>query len=243
LESFPFNEVNVIVNHDSVTLDDFPGAFLKGKVKLWNNVLRHNDSRGPITKSINQAYIHTFLSGKKYCIVAHDNMEISKGWDEIVRNTDYDLYMAPEGDEVHIQTLNGFKIFGWWDERYSTMGWHEIDYICRAYRKCVFDGVGKASIFDLHGGFPENHFKDRVNYNSVGLENYFRRADKGKLKQIGERKNSFFVEEANRWNNKKWRNSAPWTPENVLMGPAEEEINWYPWLNRETLETDGCSIQ
>lgn len=240
LNSFPFEEINVIVNHSSITIEDFSPE-IRSKIKLWPNILRHDLSRGPVPKNINTSYIHTFLNGKKYSIFAHDNMIIKPGWHECIINTDYDLYMAPQGDQVVIQTLEGFKTFGWWDERYST-DWFEIDYICRAFRKAEFEKKGKFSVYDLHSGWPSQWFENRTSYNSVGLENFFTRADKSIITQTGPKKSQFFQDQAEAWNNTKWRNSPPCSFDNVMQGPTVEEINWYPWIKIDDLETDICHV-
>jgi hypothetical protein len=136
LDSFPFKQINVIINHSSVTIEDFPEE-IRPKIKIWRNELRHDLSKGPITHNLNQAYAQTFLSGKNYCIFMHDGYVAKQGWQDcVINNPEYSFMLAPQGDGFHIQTLEGLKTFGWWDQGYTTVAcWLEIDYICRALRK------------------------------------------------------------------------------------------------------------
>ena len=241
LNSFPFERINFIINHSSVTIEDFEQS-IRPKIKIWNNVLRHDLSRGPITKNINQSYIHTFLSNKKYCIVAHDSYYALKGWDEIIKNTNYDFYSAPQGDGFHIMTLSGLKKYGWWDERYATTGWHEIDFLARVLRTDTIKKYNSASIIDIHELWNADSYSinNKLFYNDCGLQDYIKRFDKDKIIQIGPRKNGIFNEKGERWHLKKW--PFPFSPQttnmNLQIGPTEEEIEWYPWLDIENIDAD-----
>jgi hypothetical protein len=218
LESEDIDTVNVIVNHSSVNIDTFDDD-LKPKVKLWPNVMRHDLSRGPITRNINQAYIHTFLSGKKYCIVAHDNMLIKPGWGDIIRSTDYEFYSAPCGDQVHIMSLNGLQKLGWWDERFATMGNHELDYLVRAVRK---KDSAKLSIVDHHLGWPNELPFIRSNacyLNPCGLEEHFCRMSKGDTPQVGESRSVKLAHQQSEWSQKKWAGYDPTHIHNLRTGP------------------------
>lgn len=258
LNSFDFEKVNIIANHSSVTIDDFSDD-IKPRIKIWNNAMRHDHSIGPMVENYNQSYVHTFISGKKYCITAHDNMLIKDGWVDIIRDTDYDLYMAPQGDQIALMTLDGLRRFGWWDERYATNGNHELDYITRVLRMDM--GYNRASLVDYHGwhGWPDqlmvdgnpvnpicrtghNEFGNGFPYlrwNDVGLDKYWIRAPKNTVPQCGSKTKNF---EQLKWNDKKWRGTAPNTFENFMQGPTEEEIDWYPWLDVNLLEFDTCKI-
>ena len=258
LNSFHFERVNIITNHSSVTIDDFADD-IKPRVKIWNNVMRHDYAIGPMVENYNQAYVHTFLAGKKYCITAHDNMIIHPGWVDIIKNTDYDLYMAPQGDQVTLMTLEGLRFFGWWDERYATNGNHELDFSSRVLRRDL--GHNRASLVDYHGwhNWPEQIQVDGhiispicktghaeygdgfpyLRWNDVGLDKYWVRASKHQVPQCGPKTQKF---EKLTWNDRKWRGQSPNTFENFAQGPAEPEIDWYPWLDINSLNFDICKI-
>lgn len=254
LDSFDFERVNIITNHSSVTIDDFDSD-VRPKVKIWNNVMRHDSAIGPLNENYNQAYVHTFLSGKKYCICAHDNMHIKAGWDQIIRETDYDLYIAPQGDQVHLITLDGLRQFGWWDERYTTNGNHEIDYLVRAYRTAIHSGA-RASIVDLHHMWPHSTESSTLpglthnkvlSYNSVGLEHHWVRANKNDVTQVGSR--GHLLNKVYGWNDVKWRSDGsypfanPASLDNIMAGPLVDEIDWYPWLDINTVTFAPCDIK
>jgi len=241
LNSFDFERVNVITNHSSVTIDNFADD-IKPKIKIWNNVMRHDDAIGPIVQNFNQAYVHTFLSGKQYCICSHDNMLVKSGWDSVIKETDYDFYSAPQGDQIHLMSRKGFDTFGWWDERYATNGNHELDYIVRAIRKDI--GRNRASIVDYHGwhGWPTDakfHGTDiespicrighpqfgngfpYLRWNDVGLDKYWQRENRGNLPE--------WLPGKSTWNDRKWNHLPPNDFNNFISGPNQEEIDWYPW--------------
>ena len=243
LDSYEFETVNVITNHSSVTIDDF-AADIRPKVKIWNNMLRHDDAVGPIVENFNQAYVHTFLSGKKYCICSHDNILVQKGWDAIIRDTDYLFYSAPQGDQVHLMTREGLAHFGWWDQRYAANGNHELDYIVRVLRQDL--GINKASIVDYHGwhGWPtESTFSGTdiqspiattahpqfgtgfpyLRWNDVGLDKYWKRASRENVPEFSPGKSQ--------WNDVKWNKQSPNTYTNFVNGPTREEIDWHPSSN------------
>ena len=258
LDTFDFERVNIITNHSSVTLDDFADD-IKPRVKIWNNVMRHDYAIGPMVENYNQAYVHTFLAGKKYCITAHDNMFIKDGWVDIIRHTDYLFYMAPQGDQVSLMSLDGLRRFGWWDERYATNGNHELDYTTRVLRKDL--GYNRASMVDYHAwhnwpkqirvedniitspvcyGHPEfgNEFP-YLRWNDVGLDKYWVRASKHEVPQCGPKTQEFAKLT---WNDRKWRGQSPNTFENFEQGPVEQEIDWYPWMDIDSLDFDICKI-
>lgn len=250
LSTWPdLERINIIVNHPSVILEDDFSPEIRSKIKLWPNVLRHPLSRGPITKNINQAYIHTFLSGKKWCVFAHDSYVVTPGWREcVVNNPGYDLYMAPQGDGFFITTLNGLKTFGWWDEGYTTMGWHEINHICCALRKSHVLNQGRSSIYDRHRIWPKSlSFVSPIgelHYNSVGLENHVVRLPMATHPQIGSRARDSFTTKAEKYHNNKWEKSfetQEGTLYNIMNGPkfeAESLVDFYPWIDINTLGTD-----
>jgi hypothetical protein len=241
LNSFNFNIINVMVNHSSIDEKSIDSDLIS-KVKLWKNVMRNDNSLGPLARSINESYVHTFLSGKKYCICAHDGMNIKPGWDELIKNSNFDLYFAPQGDQIHIITLDGLKKFGWWDERYASNGNHELDYISRALRKCLFEG-GKASLVDIHHWEPNLKYTKGTNlsYNDVGLSNYWKRMNLQKTPQLGP-KGNYFQNSCDKWQYIKWGCNSPHingyqtTIKGIIDGPIiKEEIDWYPWLNLNNL--------
>ncbi len=240
LDSFPFTKINIIVNNSTIDENVFDES-IRDRLKLWKNVMRHDVSRGPITKNINQAYIHTFLSKKKYCVFIHDDLMPREDWFVPIINSDYHFYMV-YCDQFQIQTVKGLQSVGWWDERYATLGWHEIDYMNRAWRASQSDKSFKTSLIDAHAAFPHEYFVDGKSYNSVGLENYMWRLDHTTVPQIGPTKNQYFSDQQQLWNKIKWQGHAPWSKHSLDNGPSVDEINWYPWLNLNDMDTDTTSI-
>lgn len=245
LNTFDFEDVNIIVNKSGTTIEDFDQD-LRSKVKLWPNVLRHDRAFGPMTKDINSAYIHTFLEGKKYCMFSHDNMLIRPGWDKIIKDTNYLFYLAPQGDQIHIMSLDGLRRFGWWDERYSTVTNFELDYIARALKISFINGENNASLVDYHSWEDDRlpnerkkfHYKN-LNHNSVGLENFWERKSIHQVPKTEVYRRPEFT--CIPWHDKKWGPDFP-SYEVLKRGPLEEEVEWYPWLHLDTLTTPDCGI-
>lgn len=251
LDTFPeLEKINVVVNHPSVTIDDFPED-IRDRIKIWKNDFRHPLARGPISQNYNGALLHTFLTmKKKYLIYAHDSYVVSKNWKECIENSDYNFYSAPLGDSLIVMTLEGLRTFGYMDPCYLTMGWHEISYLTEILRKSHFLKQGKASIIDHHGLWPnELSFvhQHHLHYNSVGLENYVQRFSMNEVPQIGERSNLEFTQRAEKYHKLKWRHpfdkingysEGEGTLENLIEGPLLESLDPFPWFDVKTLRTD-----
>jgi len=80
-----------------------------------------------------------------------------------------------------------------------------------------------------------------LHYNSVGLEEFIERFDRGFLPSIQQHKPDF-KKVAYQWHHKKWLRSFEehdGTLYNIQNGPVEAEVNWYPWLNLDTLQMDN----
>lgn len=248
LQSWNFNRINIIVNHSSITIDNFDKD-IKSKIKIWNNVLRHNSAIGPTSHNYNDAYIHTFLSGKKYCICSHDNIKVKKGWSDLIINSDYDVYFAPQGDMVHLMTVEGLKKFGWWDVRYTTNAWAELSYLSTIVNKAAIKKIGKASLVDIHGWEPNpqlpfvvwNGERNILKLNDIGLSDYWQRMNQSAAPKSGLRGAKF---DKDSWNDTKWGGKSPTSAECVINGPKDKtEIDYAPWLDLETLQTANCDIK
>lgn len=243
-ESFEFKNINVVSNHSSVKQEDID-INLRDNVRVWRNVMRHDQSYGPLARTINECYVHTFMTNKKYCICAHDNMLAKTGWSEKINQTDFELLFAPQGDQVHINSRNGLLNFGWWDERYSSNGHHELDYISRALNKCLHDNRKKASLVDIHYWQENKTYTSNncLNYNNIGLSENFLRLDTLIAPKTGP-KGDRFEAECSKWQTEKWgtvRNDIPGyqtTIDGVMNGPKiKQEINWYPWFDIQNNNT------
>lgn len=241
LNSFDFEKINIIVNHSEVTMDSFKSE-VRPKIKLWFNVMRHDNSRGPISRNINQSYVHTFLSNKKYCVFAHDSYFGLKGWSDCIKSTNYLYYSAPQGNGFLVMTQEGLKKFGFHDERYAGIEWGEIDFVARSLKQELDEKTNFASMVDIHELWPDKNIlscstnNNTLQHNSCGLENYIMRYDKTRAPQTI----SYTTNYANKveyWHKKKWKHqfSSKTTMLNLIDGPQEEELDFYPWLDLNSL--------
>ena len=118
LSSFPFEEVNIIANdpggiHRLKLEIDFP------QVKIWPNIFRSSWETGSIAWCWNQCMRHTF-ERKRWCLMSQDDVNIMPGWDKLISGG-YWTYIAPAGDTVQLQSIEGFNHIGWFDERFRAI--------------------------------------------------------------------------------------------------------------------------
>lgn len=249
---FDFREktIKVVSNHSSITQESIDQD-LQPMVEVRRNVMRHDNSLGPTSRNYNEAYVHTFLTGtKKWCMCAHDNMNIKSGWSDAIKDSNYDLYIAPQGDQIHVVSLEGLRTFGWWDERYSSNGHHELDYLSRALHRCLNNKQAKASLVDIHWWENNSRYTvgNRLNYNDIGLSDFWERMDKSSIPQSGSKGFKFDVL-CDSWQTKKWGTSKAseqgyqTTIKGVERGPLVEEHNWYCWLDLADLTVASVGIR
>ncbi len=226
LASFEFEEVNVIANDpctDYTMIEDhFP------KVKIWRNIFRSSWETGAIAWCWNQCMRHTFET-KRWCLMSQDDVTVLPGWDSRIEG-DYVTYVAPAGDVVQLQSIEGFNAVGWFDERFRAIGGPEADYLLRMMQAYP----DKLSAHDEHGW--------QMRHNDVGLASFWHSMEK--TGEVGDTREAFNVPFANsecfeRWNSK-WGEHV-----DTLFASGNydrtrrtgwEEIDWYPSFTRRLKE-------
>jgi hypothetical protein len=217
LESFPFESVNIIDNHGSLSLDVFREED-RDKIKIFHNV-RPSWMLGSLAQCWNLAYCHS-LGKKDWIVCSQDDVLIQPGWDKVVDESGFATYFAPKGDMVHINSIEGFRLYKWWDERFRTIFYQESDYMLRAIKyvpECI-------SICDHH------HWS--LKHNDVGLDNFFSASERtDEVKETGDIAATKSGEALGEMWASKWGKSpyeiftlhqfpeCKWIPENV---------DWYP---------------
>ena len=219
-ESFPFETVNILSNYqqDFSFCDEYP-------IKVWPNIFRQDWLTGSLAWCWNQAMLHTF-EFKDWCVMSQDDVSIIPGWDSLVTGQ-YDTYIAPHGDVIQIQSIEGFNKIGWFDERFRAIGGCEADYLLR----CLRSNSEGLSAHDEHIW--------QLRHNDVGLANYFINSVKqGEILQTRMEHNLEFaqVECFNRWNDK-WGESVDhlFLSKNYNRNRNWKEIDWYPAFTRRLI--------
>lgn len=219
LETIPFcPSITIISNHTDCTIDDD----LKPYVQVIFNALRPNESWGYLARNWNQCFI-LGLKEFEWILCSQDDVISMKGWFEIVNETNYDFYLAPLGDTRFLLNRQAFRSVGWFDERFSGIGYQDYDYIQRVLALIP----DSASVIDFWGDVMTHQ---RIRHNSVGLENYWLQPEPEGFDRSAQRTGvrhpylvKYFVD--------KWG----FYPDTKLIGihpdRLPEEIDWYPFVS------------
>jgi hypothetical protein len=126
----------------------------RSALRVLVNQTRHRNSWGFLARDWNFALVDAFQTwrnepGTQWCVLAQNDIETwVDGWDEYLRNcTQYDLISQPKGDQVVALNIEAVRTVGLFDERFSTLHFHEFDYFYRA----ILALGSRASINDTHG--------------------------------------------------------------------------------------------
>ena len=220
LDSIPFTpHITVISNHTKCQIDDN----LKPYVRLIYNHLRPDESWGYLTRNWNQCFQFGFRD-YEWLLCSQDDVIIKPGWFELVNTTDFDFYLAPLGDTRFLLNRSAFRKVGWFDERFTGLGFHEHDYILRVL-SLIPDS---ASIVDNH--------RQQIKHNPVGLEKYWIQPEKNegfsKKQQIG---GSAEWRKGNIYRQKYFQEKWGTHPFKKVLGIHPDrlprEIDWYPYIS------------
>jgi hypothetical protein len=219
LDSLAFvPRITVISNHSNCRIDDD----LKNYVRLIFNNLRPDESWGYLTRNWNQC----FQFGLRECewlLCSQDDVIIKPGWFELVNSANFDFYLAPLGDTRFLLNRSAFRRVGWFDERFTGVGFHEHDYLIRVLSLIP----ESATIVDDH--------RQKIRHNPIGLEKYWLQPEADnfvKFKQRGGRTQAKFQ---NIYRQKFFQEKWGTHPFKKVIGlhpyrlPAE--IDWYPFIS------------
>lgn len=225
LNSFPFEQVNVIANDRAVDYADI--EFKWPQVTIWKNFFQPWQP-GSIAWCWNTCMLNTFME-RDWCLMSQDDVEVSPGWDTLVEATDYWTYVAPVGDVVQLQSITGFREVGWFDERFRAIGGPEADYALRMVQAYP----GRLSIHDEHVW--------QWRHNDVGLSEFWRAQPRvGEIAATRREFNEAFADAEcfDRWT-AKWGYHVDQQMEDwptAERNPGWEEIDWYPAFTRKLRE-------
>jgi len=218
LNSFPFQEVNVISNHSSdgnINQKDYPVP-----INIYHQWQREDWEYGALAQCWNLCMKKTFIT-HDWCVMSQDDNKITPGWADKINATNYEFYVAPHGDSIQIQSLEGFKYMGFFDERFRALGGPESDYILR----CLRSRPEIMSIYDRHVW--------QMRHNTVGLEDHFELNHTQEVMNI--RWGNVLLSEPEcfqRWIDKWGKAIDPLFIERdyyrEMKTGWEREINWYP---------------
>lgn len=219
LASFPFTRVTVIANDPTLDYTPFIRD-LATPVIVKHNIFRHGWETGSIAWCWNQAMRGTFLE-RTWCLMSQDDVDVKPGWADLITD-DYISYVAPHGDTVQLQSREGWRRVGWFDERFRAIGGPEADYLLRMLQTYP----------DLLSAHDEHVWQLR--HNDVGLANHWRIAPRDAHGQeLRYHHNQHFAnaECFVRWM-EKWGEHVDDLFVNQHYGatrnPGWDELDWYP---------------
>lgn len=225
LNSFPFETVNVIANDRIV---DYSGIESRWpQVKVWRNEFQPWQP-GSIAWAWNACMLNTFAE-RDWCLMSQDDVEVVPGWHELIDTEQYWTYVAPVGDVVQLQSLQGFNEVGWFDERFRAIGGPEADYLLRMMQAYP----NRLSAHDEHSW--------QVRQNDVGLADYWRAQPRvGEIAATRHEFNEAFADAEcfERWV-QKWGipvDDLMLQPRLAVRSIGWDEIDWYPAFTRRLEE-------
>ncbi len=208
--------IYVISNHSQI--DIAPDN--RQNVLLFENHLRPDDSSGYLTRSWNQAFLLGFRKHERV-ICSQDDVAVGPGYVEALQDSPpRDIYVAPQGDVCFCLNRTALSRVGWFDERFTRIGSHEVDYWFRCYKAL---GPERMSFVDtLH-----NWKVGDAEINGIGLEDYWRstfRHGEEYLDWVAEGDDNL-----RHWLDK-WGKAPKLEWAFAKRRIRLREIDWYPWF-------------
>jgi hypothetical protein len=142
-------EVTVLANHPDVVIDP-ENARTNLQVKV--NHTRSTHAWGYLARDWNYGILDAFgtwqnLRGTEWCVLAQNDVEWLDGWDDFLRAEDrFDMITQARGDQAIALNIDAVKKVGFFDERFTTLHFQELDYFIRS----IFSLIDRVSINDDH---------------------------------------------------------------------------------------------
>ncbi len=170
-------KINIINNHSDFHLSN---KYIN-RVNILHNTLRPDFSTGHLSRNWNQAIINGFkdLNNPDCDILIHcqDDILWSKDWlSKLIEiHKKYTFFTGQAGDAICSYTPEAVKNIGLWDERFCSIGFHEMEYFTRAYlyngnKSTINAGTNKHNI--LHD--IQQYFPYRPNRNEIREKEHVR---------------------------------------------------------------------
>lgn len=229
LNSFPFEEVNILAAHSSMDITAFPEE-IRDKIKIKYDVTL-DWMLGSYSRCANIAMMHAF-DKKEWCLISQDDVLVTPGWDKIINDTTHDYYVAPAGNVVQLLNKRCLEDIGWFDERYRAIGGEDFDYQLRYINQYPQN----VSIHDEHAW--------NLRYNDVGLANHWHMQAKNDHLWATRNRNHDFVR------NESWDVFvAKWGMDpdpffaagRIGCAPNLVEVDWHPSFTHYSLKTGRLS--
>lgn len=155
-------EVTVLSNHSEVIIDSINE---RHNLRVVINTVRSPLAWGCLSKDWNYSLLDGFKHSTNpdkvdWVILAQNDVIWKPGWVNYLDNDrKHDFISQPRGDQAMAFRVEGLRKVGFFDERFTTLHYQEIDYFYRA----MLSLGARCSINDDHLG-------DKSNWNPIGCE-------------------------------------------------------------------------
>ena len=142
-------DVTVLANHPEVIIDE---ENKRDNLRVVVNTTRMPNAWGYLSRDWNYCILDCFKNWQNpdnidWLVMAQNDVTWIAGWDEwLGNNKQYDIVTQPTGDQSVSLNIDAVKNVGFFDERLTTLHFHEIDYFIR----CILKLGNRASINDNH---------------------------------------------------------------------------------------------
>lgn len=142
--------VTILANHPDIHIERHNR---RKNLKVIINNTRMPYAWGNLARDWNFCILDCFKNHENplnidWCVLAQNDVTWIKGWDEWLKNNStYDFISQPTGDQALALNINAVRQIGFFDERFTTLHFHEIDYFIRA----LLNNPKTVSINDNHG--------------------------------------------------------------------------------------------
>ncbi|NQT03918.1 MAG: hypothetical protein HQ580_17970, partial [Planctomycetes bacterium] len=147
------------------------------------------------------------------------------GWLDLVNSTNFDFYSAPLGDTRFLLNRSAFRRVGWFDERFTSLGFHEHDYLIRVLNLIP----DSATIVDMH--------KQQLRHNPIGLEEYWLQPETDNFirfkRKGGWAQASFRTTNQQKFFQEKWGTHPYKKVTGLHPQRLPREIDWYPFISKK----------
>lgn len=145
-------------------VNNHPNFKKPGRARVIHNTLRPPESIGYLSRSWNQCILQAF--GKmvapkhEWVALVQSDVVFRPGWrqrfERHFRETGDTFVACGPGDQVVFIHHSAFSEIGWWDERFSAIGYQEFDYFLRAILRLPHKAAVEGHDVNLRWRWPED---------------------------------------------------------------------------------------
>jgi len=141
--------VTVLANHPEIFIDQ---ENIRPNLRVVHNATRMPHAWGYLSRDWNFCILDAFKTWENpnsvdWLVLAQNDVIWVNGWDQTVRNnSQFDFISQPTGDQALVLNINAVRKIGFFDERFTTLHFQEIDYFIRSLRAIP----SRVSITDTH---------------------------------------------------------------------------------------------